>query len=71
MCLAVIGRITKRKGESATVNVLGVMREISVVLVPQAKVGDYVMIHAGFAINMIDEQEARRTEEIIREAAGR
>ncbi len=71
MCLAIIGRITKRKGESATVNVLGVMREISVVLVPQAKVGDYVMIHAGFAINMIDEQEARRTEEIIREAAGR
>lgn len=71
MCLAIIGRITKRKGESATVNVLGVMREISVVLVPQTKVGDYVMIHAGFAINMIDEQEARRTEEIIREAAGR
>jgi len=71
MCLAVIGRITKRRGESATVNVLGVVREISVVLVPQAKIGDYVMIHAGFAINMIDEQEARRTEQFIREAAGR
>jgi hydrogenase expression/formation protein HypC len=71
MCLAVIGRITKRKGQTATVNVLGVMREISVVLVPKARVGDYVMIHAGFAINTIDEQEARRTEAIIREAAGR
>lgn len=71
MCLAVIGRITRRKGQTATVNVLGVLREISVVLVPKARTGDYVMIHAGFAINTIDEQEARRTEAIIREAAGR
>lgn len=67
MCLAVIGRITKRSGDCAVVNVLGVTREISTVLVPGVKIGDYVMIHAGFAINQIDEKEARRTEQMLRE----
>ncbi len=67
MCLAVIGRITKRSGDRAVVNVLGVTREISIVLVPGVKIGDYVMIHAGFAINQIDEKEARRTEQMLRE----
>jgi len=48
---------------------MGVLREISVVLVPDVKIGEYVMIHAGFAINKIDEKEAKKTEEIIREVA--
>jgi len=67
MCLAVIGRITAMSGETATANIMGVFREISVILVPDVKIGEYVMIHAGFAINKIDEKEAKRTEEIIRE----
>jgi hydrogenase expression/formation protein HypC len=65
----VIGRITARSGETATANIMGVFREISVVLVPDVKIGEYVMIHAGFAINKIDEEEAKKTEEIIREVA--
>jgi hydrogenase expression/formation protein HypC len=67
MCLAVIGRIEKIAGDMATAEIMGVQREISVVLVPEAKVGDYVMIHAGFAINTIDAEEAKKTEELIRE----
>jgi hydrogenase expression/formation protein HypC len=63
----VIGRITAMSGETATANIMGVFREISVVLVPDVKIGEYVMIHAGFAINKIDEKEAKRTEAIIRE----
>jgi len=44
-----------------------VRREISIVLVPDIKVGEYVMIHAGFAINPIDEQAAKETEELLEE----
>lgn len=69
MCLAVVGRIVSIKKETAEANIMGVLREISVVLVPDVKVGEYVMIHAGFAINKIDEEEAKKTEEIIREVA--
>ncbi|MDH4211725.1 MAG: HypC/HybG/HupF family hydrogenase formation chaperone [candidate division WOR-3 bacterium] len=65
MCLGVVGRIDEIKGETAIAEILGVRREISVVLVPEAKIGDYVMIHAGFAINLMDEKDARETEEMI------
>ncbi len=67
MCLAVIGRIEKIEGELAMAEIMGVRREISVVLVPEIKVGEYVMIHAGFAINQIDEQAAKETEELLKQ----
>ncbi len=65
MCLGVVGRIDEIKGETAIAEILGVRREISIVLVPEAKINDYVMIHAGFAINLMDEKDARETEEMI------
>ncbi|UCD05365.1 MAG: HypC/HybG/HupF family hydrogenase formation chaperone [candidate division WOR-3 bacterium] len=65
MCLGVVGRIDEINGETALAEILGVRREISIVLVPEAKIGDYVMIHAGFAINLMDEKDARETEEMI------
>lgn len=67
MCLGVVGRIDEIDGELATAEILGVRRQISIVLVPEIKVGDYVMIHAGFAINRMDEKDARETEELILE----
>ena len=67
MCLAVIGRIEKIEGELATAEIMGVRREISVILVPEIKVGEYVMIHAGFAINQIDEEAAKETEELLKQ----
>lgn len=65
MCLAVVGRIDEIRGETAVAEILGVRREISIVLVPEAKINDYVMIHAGFAINLMDEADARETEQLI------
>ncbi|UCG30121.1 MAG: HypC/HybG/HupF family hydrogenase formation chaperone [candidate division WOR-3 bacterium] len=65
MCLGVVGRIDEIRGETASAEILGVRRDISIVLVPEAKIGDYVMIHAGFAINLMDEKDARETEEMI------
>ncbi len=67
MCLGVVGRIEKISGDMATAEVFGVRREISIVLVPEIKVGDYVMIHAGFAINPINEKEAKETEKLLKQ----
>jgi hydrogenase expression/formation protein HypC len=67
MCLGVVGRIDEIQGEMATAEIMGVRRQISIVLVPEAKIGDYVMIHAGFAINLMEEKDARETEELIQE----
>lgn len=69
MCLAVVGRIEEIKDDIAIAEIMGVRREISIVLTPEVKIGDYVMIHAGFAINLIDEEEAKKTEELLREVA--
>ena len=71
MCLGIVGRIEELKGDDiAVVEIMGVQREISVVLVPDIKVGEYVMIHAGFAINPIDEEAAKETEDILRQVVG-
>ena len=68
MCLGVVGRIEEIKQDNlALAEIMGVRREISVVLVPEIKVGEYVMIHAGFAINPIDEEAAKETEDILKE----
>lgn len=65
MCLAVPGRIVEIAGSdelrSARVDFGGVTREISLVFTPQAELGDYVLVHVGFAISVIDEEVARDT----------
>ncbi|OGC43452.1 hydrogenase assembly protein HypC [candidate division WOR-3 bacterium RBG_13_43_14] len=71
MCLGIVGRIEElKKDNMAVVEIMGVQREISVILVPEIKVGQYVMIHAGFAINPIDEKEAKETEELLQKVFG-
>lgn len=67
MCLGVVGRIEEIEGDTAIAEIMEVRRKISIVLVPEIKVGEYVMIHAGFAINPIDEEAAKETEEILKE----
>lgn len=69
MCLAVPARMVARNDLLATVEVSGVTREVSLMLLPDAKVGDYVLVHAGFAIQTVDEEEARRTLELFEELA--
>lgn len=62
MCLAVPSQITSIDEHGmAQVSVMGVQRQCSVRLVPDAQVGDYVLVHAGFAIQRIEEQDARET----------
>ena len=70
MCLAVPARIVDRNGLMATVDVGGVTREVSLMLLPEAAVDGYVLIHAGFAIQTVDEEEARRTLALLEELAG-
>jgi len=51
----------------ATIEVEGVTRQVSLMLLPDANVGDYVLVHAGFAIQLIDEESAKQTLELLRE----
>lgn len=62
MCLAIPVQITEIDVEGmATVDLAGVARKISLVMTPEAKVGDYVLVHTGFALNVLDEEEAKAT----------
>ena len=65
MCLAVPGKILSAEGEDfariARVSFGGTVREVSLAYVPEAGMGDYVIVHAGFAISVMDEAEALRT----------
>jgi hydrogenase expression/formation protein HypC len=71
MCLAVPGKIT----EIYTLNTLrmakidfgGVIREVCLEALPEAKIGDYTIVHAGFALNLLSEEEARETLDALRE----
>ena len=55
----------------ATIDVSGVRREVSLLLLEDVRVGDYVIVHAGFAINKIDETAAKESLELLREAISR
>ncbi len=62
MCLAIPMRIIKIENDRATVNIGGVEREISIQTLPQTpQIGDFVIVHAGFAIEIIDEEKAKET----------
>lgn len=67
MCLAVPGKITDKKDYLATVDVAGVQRQISLLMLPDCEIGDYVLIHAGFAIEKIDQAQAEETIALFRE----
>lgn len=67
MCLAIPGAITSIDGSSATIDMLGVTQQVSLALTPAAKLGNWVLVHAGFAIEVIDAEEAERTIELVRE----
>lgn len=67
MCLGIPAKITNIEGKMATADVGGVKRSISLQLIDEAKIGDYVILHAGFAIEKIDEKEARETLKILEE----
>lgn len=68
MCLAVPGKVLSvGEGGRATVDMLGAQREVSLRLVPDAQVGSYMLVHAGFGIQVVDPEEARQTIELVKQ----
>ncbi len=67
MCLAIPALVKSIEGHQAEVDIDGVTREVSIQLTPEVKVGDYVLLDTGYAINVIDEVEAEETLKLLRE----
>lgn len=70
MCLAVPGKIISISGENplaraGKVSFGGILKEVNLAYVPQAKVGDYVLVHVGFAISIVDQEEAHKVFEYL------
>ena len=70
MCLAVPAKIVEKKDFLAVVDISGVQRQVSLMLLPEAAVGDFVLVHAGFAMQVIEAEEAKRTDEMLRVMRG-
>ncbi len=69
MCLAIPSKIVKIDNNMATIDVDGVQREASLLLLEEPRVGEYVIVHAGFAIHKIDEADAMESLKFLKEAA--
>ncbi len=69
MCLAIPSKIVKIENDMATIDVDGVQREASLLLLEEPRVGEYVIVHAGFAIHKIDEADAMESLKFLKEAA--
>lgn len=71
MCLAVPGKILdiqpQSAGRMARVEFGGIVRQVSLDFVPEAAIGDYVIVHVGYAISRVDAQEAERTYKLLQE----
>jgi hydrogenase expression/formation protein HypC len=67
MCLAIPAKLIRIDEHMGTVDMDGTQRDISLLLLQDARLGDYLIVHAGFAIHRIDEAEARASLEILRE----
>jgi len=70
MCLAIPALIKFIDDKEAEAEMGGITRRISLWLTPEAKVGDYVLLHTGYAINILDQEEAEETLKLLREIAG-
>jgi len=69
MCLAVPLKLISIDGQTGMGEFDGVRRKVQLTFVPQAKVGDYVIVHAGFAMEIMDEEQAKLDREAFREVA--
>jgi len=72
MCLAVPGKLLSIAGDdplarTGKVSFGGILKEVNLACVPEAKIGDYVIVHAGLAISVLDEEEAARTLEYLQQ----
>ena len=69
MCLAIPVLIKSIDGNEATIEIGGISRKASILLTPEARVGDYVLLHTGYAIAVLNEDEAKETLELIEAVA--
>jgi hydrogenase expression/formation protein HypC len=70
MCLAIPSEIVEIRDQTAIIDLAGVRREVSLLLLPEeASVGEYVLVHAGFAIQKIDKEAAEETLQLLEEIA--
>jgi len=67
VCLAIPARLFQVEGERGLVELAGVVREVSLMLLPEARVGDYLLIHAGYALQRLDEADAQETLRLLKE----
>jgi len=69
MCLAIPMKVISMEGARAMVEQAGARRAVSIALLDEVRTGDYVLVHAGYAIARVDEEEARRTLELVAQLA--
>jgi hydrogenase expression/formation protein HypC len=67
MCLGLPGKVVELTGKKCVVDIMGATREIAADFIKGLKVGDYVLIHAGCAVSIIDEEEAKNTIDLFKE----
>ena len=72
MCLAIPGKVTSIEGDdpimkTGRIDFGGVIREVNLCYVPEVKIGDYVVVHVGFALSIVDEDEANKVFEYLRQ----
>ncbi|MBN1626675.1 MAG: HypC/HybG/HupF family hydrogenase formation chaperone [Deltaproteobacteria bacterium] len=70
MCLAIPALVKSIDGDTAEVEIGGVLRRAGIVLTPEVKEGDYILLHTGYAISVIDKDDAIETLEVLNEIAG-
>ena len=70
MCIAIPGKVEKVEYPYAIVNFKGTKRKVRIDLLDDVKEGDYVLVHVGFAIQKIDEEEAKKTQELLEKVFG-
>jgi hydrogenase expression/formation protein HypC len=67
MCLGIPMKVTKKEGRFAWVMSGGLVRQVNIQMVPRVRLGDYVIVHAGFAIQIVNPQAARQTLDLLNE----
>lgn len=67
MCLAIPVKVISIADDEAITDIGGVKRTVSIALTPEVKVGDYVLLHTGYAIGIVDESEAKETLKLLEE----
>ena len=70
MCLAVPAKVLEIRDNLAKVELSGITRDVSLMLLPEAKIGDYVLVHAGFAMQVVEEREVEEMNALLAEMQG-